>query len=327
MGDINGVGPEILAKALARPEIRGMCDLAVIGCPRAFEAARRWAPGCPPARAIGTVEEAADILDGQEIPVIVCGPPAPAQRWGALDPAAGASAAAWVAEGVRLAQSGAASGLVTCPLSKECLHLAGSPYIGHTDMIAAMTGAPEYRMSLFAGPLRAVHVTAHLPLSEAIAALTVPRVTETVRIAAAGLRRLGIAAPRIAVAGLNPHAGEAGLLGREEIEVIAPAVAACRAAGIDCSGPHPPDTVFVRMREGEFDAVTALYHDQGHIPLKLIAMDEGVNVTLGIPIVRTSPDHGTAYDIAGTGAAREDSLCAAISLAARLACASPEPVA
>jgi len=145
-----------------------------------------------------------------------------------------------------------------------------------------------------------------------------PRIERSVHIGHDALRRMGFAAPRIAVAGLNPHAGEAGKFGREEIEEIAPAVAACRAAGVDCTGPWPPDTLFGKMREGQFDMVIAMYHDQGHIPLKLIAMDEGVNVTLGIPIVRTSVDHGTAYDIAGKGVAREHSLVAAIRLAARL---------
>ncbi len=181
-----------------------------------------------------------------------------------------------------------------------------------------MTGAPDYRMCLFTDNMRIVHISAHFPLRDAVEMVRKDRIVTSIRIAHDALKRLGVPRRRIGVAGLNPHAGERGLLGTEEAREIEPAVAQCRAEGIDCSGPHPPDTVFRRMAEGEFDLVVAMYHDQGHIPLKLVAMDEGVNVTLGIPIVRTSVDHGTAYDIAGKGVARDDSLCAAIRLAARL---------
>ena len=182
-----------------------------------------------------------------------------------------------------------------------------------------MTGVKDYRMSLFAGSMRIVHVTAHLPLAEVVRRIRPEPVAETIRIADQALERLSLGRRRIGVAGLNPHAGEHGVLGTEEAEQIRPAVESCRAEGIDCSGPYPPDTVFRRLRAGEFDLVVAMYHDQGHIALKLIAMDEGVNVTLGVPIVRTSVDHGTAYDIAGRGIACEKSLLAAAALAAELA--------
>jgi 4-hydroxythreonine-4-phosphate dehydrogenase len=208
--------------------------------------------------------------------------------------------------------------MVTCPITKEGLRQAGYPYSGHTPLIAEMTGAKDYRMCLFTDRLRIVHITAHLSLRDALDAVKTPRILRSIRVADEALHHMGIAQPRIAVAGLNPHAGEVGAFGREEIDEIEPAVKAACAEGLDCSGPHPPDTVFRRMNEGEFDVVVAMYHDQGHIPLKLIAMDEGVNVTLGIPIVRTSVDHGTAFDIAGSGVAREQSLCAAVRFAAQL---------
>lgn len=315
MGDINGVGPEVLAKALARPEVRGACRPLVLGSAEVFEWARQFAPDCPPPLRVPDARFRTD----EGIPVLQGDVAVPAHRPGQLDPEAGRCAAEWLRQAVELAVSGAVDGIVTCPLNKEGMQRAGYPYAGHTDMIAALTSSPDYRMSLFAGPMRAVHITAHLPLEEALRLVESDRIVTTVRIARDALQRLGVERGRIAVAGLNPHAGEAGALGMEEIERIAPAVERCRAEGIDCSGPYPPDTVFRRMREGEFDLVVAMYHDQGHIPMKLIAMDEGVNVTLGIPIVRASPDHGTAYDIAGTGAAREDSMIAAMELAAKLA--------
>jgi len=198
------------------------------------------------------------------------------------------------------------------------IQAAGYHYMGHTEILAELTDSPDYRMCLFAGDIRVVHITSHYPMHEAIKMVTRDRVAQSIRIAHAALERLGLPRRRIGVAGLNPHAGEAGVLGTEEITDILPAIELCQKEGIDCVGPYPPDTVFKRMVQGEFDLVVAMYHDQGHIPVKLIAMDEGVNVTLGIPIVRTSVDHGTAYDIAGTGKAREDSLWAAIRLAVKL---------
>ena len=205
--------------------------------------------------------------------------------------------------------------------------MGGCAYDGHTPFIAALTGSTDYRMCLFSPHMRVVHITAHLALRDALASITQERILSSVDIAGHALRRLGMPNPRIAVAGVNPHAGENGAFGREELDIIAPAVAACRQRGWNCTGPWPPDTVFARMYQGEFDVVIAMYHDQGHIAVKLVAMDEGVNVTLGLPIVRTSPGHGTAYDLAGTGRAREHSLVAAIRLARQLSAAHiPEPV-
>lgn len=316
MGDINGIGPEILAKALTRSTTWDVCRPVVIGSAAALEEARRFAPACPPPRAVENLEAA---TGEQLVPVLEHDVPIPQRRPGQLDPPAGRCAVEWLKLAVRLALANKIHGIVTCPINKEGIQLAGYAYRGHTEVLAEMTGAAHYRMSLFAEGMRVAHVSCHCALAEAIRLVKADRVATTIRLAYDALVRLGIPRRRIAVAGLNPHAGEGGLLGAEESTEIAPAVRQCAGEGIECSGPYPPDTVFRKMRDGEADLVVAMYHDQGHIPLKLVAMDTGVNVTLGIPIIRTSVDHGTAYDIAGTGKAREDSLCAAIALAAQLA--------
>ncbi len=316
MGDVNGVGPEILVKALARPEPWMVCRPVVVGDPRIFAAARAFAPECPEGETVADIDSSVDV---GAVPILDVGYPAPKREAGVLSADAGRCAVEWVKAAVRWAIEGRIDALVTCPINKEGIHRAGYPYAGHTELIAEMTGSPDYRMCLFAGGMRLVHITSHLSMTDAIAAVRKDRIVRSIHTGYEALVRLGLMRRKIAVAALNPHAGEAGAFGREEIEEIVPALETCRAEGIDCSGPFPADTIFRRVREGEFDLVVAMYHDQGHIPAKLIAMDEGVNVTLGIPIVRTSVDHGTAYDIAGTGAAREDSLIAAIELAAQFA--------
>lgn len=317
MGDVNGVGPEVLWKGLSCGAIGRWCHPLILGSADILQWAQQFAQGGPELEAIE------DLRDWNwetgRIPVLDGGFRAPSPRPGVLDPEASLCAAEWIKTAIRLCQEGAVAGMVTCPITKEGLRQAGYSYTGHTTLIAEMTGAKDYRMCLFTDRLRIVHITAHLSLREAIESVKMARILRSIRIADEALRHMGMAHPRIAVAGLNPHAGEAGAFGREEIEEIQPAVERARTEGLDCSGPHPPDTVFRRMNEGEFDVVIAMYHDQGHIPLKLIAMDEGVNVTLGIPIVRTSVDHGTAFDIAGQGVAREHSLCAAVRFAAQLA--------
>jgi 4-hydroxythreonine-4-phosphate dehydrogenase len=317
MGDINGIGPEVLVKALARPEVWAACQPIVLGSVAVFERARTLAPACPPARRVKGVEEAVDAAGW--VPVYEGECTVPALQPGVVDAAAARCVIAWITQATDWAMAGAVAGIVTCPIHKEGLAKAGCRHVGHTDLIADLTGGHDYRMCLFAENLRIVHITGHLSLRDALDAVKRERFVASVQIADGALRRMGFDRPRIAVAGLNPHAGEAGAFGREEIDEIAPAVAEARALGIECTGPYPPDTLFGRMRAGEFDLVIAMYHDQGHIPLKLIAMDEGVNVTLGIPVVRTSVDHGTAYDIAWQGRAREHSLVAAVTLAARLA--------
>ncbi len=318
MGDVNGIGPEILAKALARPEPWACCTPVVAGAIEAYRECAAGVPGSPEGVATAMPDEAHRMSPGT-VAVLDGGFSAPPVRPGVLDPQAGRCAMEWVRMAVGWVRDGLADAVTTCPINKDCVRRAGYEVAGHTDFIAALTGAQAPRMCLFAGPMRVMHLTAHLSLRDAIAAISEERIVTSVRLADEALRGLGIARPRIAVAGLNPHAGEAGAFGREEMEIIAPAVAACQREGILCSGPHPPDTLFGKLRDGHFDMVLAMYHDQGHIPVKLVAMDEGVNVTLGIPIIRTSVDHGTAYDIAGKGVAREHSLVSAICLAARWA--------
>ena len=209
--------------------------------------------------------------------------------------------------------------IATAPINKEALRLAGLPWNGHTDMLAHLTGARDVAMMFHSEALRVVLATVHIALAEVPRALTQTSLEATIDLTARELPRFGIEGPRIAVAGLNPHAGEHGLFGREEATVLTPAIDACRARGIDVAGPFPADTVFVRARKGEFDVVVACYHDQGLIPVKLVAFGQAVNVTLGLPIVRTSVDHGTAFDIAGKGIADPQSMIAAVLLAARLA--------
>ena len=318
LGDINGVGPEILVKALARKELWEFCEPIVVGSKAVLEPLRAsWGSG--PVYVNGEDGNVLEDADSWRVPVLECGIDAPPREPGALSADAGRCAVEWLKEAIRMALDGTIDGIVTCPLNKEGIHLAGYDYSGHTEVLAEMTASPDYRMCLFTDRMRIVHISSHCSLRDAIELVKTDRIVKSIQIGHDALVRIGLNRRRIAVAGLNPHAGESGLFGTEEADAIAPAVEECRGEGIDCSGPYPPDTVFRRMFEGEFDLVVSMYHDQGHIPLKLVALDEGVNVTLGIPIVRTSVDHGTAYDIAGTGSAREDSLCRAIELAALLA--------
>jgi 4-hydroxythreonine-4-phosphate dehydrogenase len=247
---------------------------------------------------------------------------------GQVDARAGAAAAACIARAVGLALAGEVGGIVTAPIHKEALAAAGVGYPGHTEMLQALCAAggepPPVRMMLANDQLRTVLVTIHLSLRRAIDAVTFDAVLQTLRIAHASAARWGMPTPRIAVAGLNPHAGEGGLFGDEEARIIGPAVQAARAEGIDARGPFAPDTVFMRARDaadhpGEFDIVVAMTHDHGLIPVKYLGVAHGVNVTLGLPFVRTSPDHGTAFDIAGSGRADASSLIAALRMARRLA--------
>jgi len=238
---------------------------------------------------------------------------------GVLSAAAGQAAYDTLLRAVDAAKAGAVDGLATAPINKEAFRLAGLRWRGHTDLLAHLTGAPHVAMMFHSDELRVVLATIHIPLAEVPRALTQSLMEKTIALTARELPLFDKVQPRIAVAGLNPHAGEHGLFGSEDAEVIAPAIEACRARGVDVSGPFPADTVFVRARRGEFDVVVACYHDQGLIPVKLVAFGRAVNVTLGLPIVRTSVDHGTAFDIAGKGVADPESMIAATLLAARLA--------
>lgn len=312
MGDINGVGPEVLAKALQNPHVRERCRPLILGSVKAYDHARKVV-GAPPSMVINDVSEA-DFAK-ESVPILEGALPIPPIHMGELDPEAGRCAIEWVRSATHLAMENKVDAMVTCPINKEGMHRAGYDYPGHTELIAQETGTEEYRLALVSKTLRIVHNSTHCSLREAIDLANMDRIATTIRIADQGLGLLALPKRRIAVCGLNPHAGEAGAFGREEIDEIAPAIATCQAENIDCSGPYPADTILRRMTAGEFDMVVAMYHDQGHAPMKLLAMDEGVNVTFGVPIIRTSVDHGTAYDIAGQGLARENSLLAAIDLA------------
>ncbi|RZT95167.1 4-hydroxythreonine-4-phosphate dehydrogenase PdxA [Rivibacter subsaxonicus] len=323
MGDPLGIGPEILACAFARNALPGgyvVGDLEVMRRAARCVAPHEGGVELP----VALIESPADALAVPPRCVPVWQPPGlppglAQLPLGRIEAAAGAAAAACIRSALAQVVSGAAAALVTAPIHKEALAAAGEPYPGHTELLQAECGGAPVRMMLANDELRVVLVSIHVSLRDAIAAVTQPAVLQTIRIADAALRRAGIEAPRIAVAGLNPHAGEGGLFGSEEREQIAPAVAAARAAGIDASGPHAPDTVFMHARTGAFDAVVAMYHDQGLIPVKYLGLEQGVNVTLGLPVVRTSPDHGTAFDIAGRGTADPASLIAAARMARRLA--------
>ncbi|OLC77792.1 MAG: 4-hydroxythreonine-4-phosphate dehydrogenase PdxA [Acidobacteria bacterium 13_1_40CM_4_65_8] len=238
---------------------------------------------------------------------------------GQLSADAGRSAYDAIVRAVEDAQRKKMDAIATAPINKEALRLAGLPWNGHTDLLAHLTGARDVAMMFYSDALRVVLATVHIALADVPRALTKASLEATIDLTSRELPRFGIAKARIAVAGLNPHAGEHGLFGREEETIMTPAIEACRARGIDVAGPFPADTVFVRARRGEFDVVVACYHDQGLIPVKLVAFGQAVNVTLGLPIVRTSVDHGTAFDIAGKGVADPQSMIAAVLLAARLA--------
>ncbi|MCE2912186.1 MAG: 4-hydroxythreonine-4-phosphate dehydrogenase PdxA [Pseudomonadota bacterium] len=316
MGDPAGVGPEIVVAAHARGALR---DALVIGDPSVLRRAG--------AAMTAVVEAPSDLAEAPPGCLPVLPPPGlpeglSALAWGRVDARAGAAAARCIEHAATLVLRGAGRALVTAPVHKEALAAAGVPYPGHTEMLQALAGAAAVRMMLASPELKVVLVTIHLSLRRAIEAVTRDAVLDTIRIAAnaaAGWPRAQPGAPRIAVAGLNPHAGEGGLFGDEEIRIIGPAVQAARAEGIDALGPFAPDTVFMRARRGEFDLVVAMTHDHGLIPVKYLGVEQGVNVTLGLPFVRTSPDHGTAFDIAGTGRADPSSLLAALRTARVLA--------
>jgi 4-hydroxythreonine-4-phosphate dehydrogenase len=325
MGDACGIGPEIVLKAcMARTAQAEGARWLVYGDPGVLQRQAK-ALGLP-AQIIRLSDpsELAGIQPSKQptlqIPVIACSELPPDLPIGQVDARAGHAAHAAIVRASRDAIAHKVAAVVTAPIHKEALHAAGIRHPGHTEILAELAGVPNVRMMLANDELRTILVTIHVSLREAIEGITYPAVLETLQIADDGLKRLGLEHPRIAVAGLNPHAGEGGLMGREEIEIIAPAIAAARAQGIDASGPWPGDTIFMRARGfREFDLVVAMYHDQGLIPVKYLGLDEGVNVTVGLPFVRTSVDHGTAFDIAGQGIADHRSLLAAIEMAIQLA--------
>jgi 4-hydroxythreonine-4-phosphate dehydrogenase len=304
-------------KSVAEPEVCAACRPIIIGDAREL---RRQA------RALGLPGDYRALTEGElssetslEPIIYDTGSAGGHVEWGGLSADAGRSAVAAIEAGAKLCLSGKLDAMATAPINKESLKLAGSPFPGHTEMLTSLCGADQSLMCFFAGDLRVFLLTIHMSLSDAIKAITKRRVADSILLADRELRRFGMTRPRIAVAGLNPHAGEHGLFGSEEAREIGPAIEECRTRhNIEVSGPLPADTLFVRAARGEFDAVAACYHDQGLIAVKCLAFGEAVNVTLGLPIIRTSVDHGTAFDIAGRGIAKHSSMVEAIKLAARL---------
>lgn len=280
VGDPSGIGPEICEKAVADAELRANCDLQVFG-PLGSDAQSAFEPG----------QQSAE---------------------------AGRASYAYLVDAVRAAVDGSVDAIVTAPINKASFEQAGLPWKGHTDLLAHLTGARRAVMMFDSPRLRVALATVHIPLRDVATTLTTEGLCDTIAIAAAHLPWFGVSNPRLAVAGLNPHAGEHGVMGLEDDRVVQPAIERCRANGIDVTGPFPADTLFVKAAQGHYDLVVACYHDQGLIPVKLLGFGEAVNVTLGLPIIRTSVDHGTAFDIAGRGLANPGSLIAAIRLAVAL---------
>ena len=318
MGDAAGIGPEIIVKALADPSLYEVCQPIVIGSAAIIEDALRFVPTerGRKVRTIATPSQASVPAHRNLIDVLDVSSLSPSEvAAGSIDARAGAAAVKAIETATQLALEGQLAGIATAPICKASIQRAGSPYPGHTEMLAALTRVPTSVMMLQSEQLTVSFVTNHIPLAEVPKHLSVESVVDVVCITQEALIRWGIPSPRLVVAGLNPHAGEEGMFGKEEQQVIIPAIARLT---FKVDGPLPADTLFVKACRGEWDAVIAIYHDQGNIPIKLLAFGEIVNITLGLPIVRTSVDHGTAFDIAGKGVASEMSLIAAIKCAARL---------
>jgi len=317
MGDASGVGPEVIMKGLAHFEIYDRCRPLVVGdAGRLREASRLVGsevtvnPIDHPAQARFT-PGIADCIDLRLIPENL--------PWGRLSAICGDAAYQFIVRAVELANNREIDAICTAPLNKEALHAGGHIFPGHTELLAHLTSTPEVSMMLSTPKLRVIHVTSHIGLIDAIDRIEPGLVERTIARAQQTLNCAGILHPRIGVCGINPHAGEHGLFGRgEEESKIEPAVRVCRARGWNVEGPLPADTLFFRAGRGDFDIVVAMYHDQGHGPVKVLGIDEGVNITVGLPVIRTSVDHGTAFDIAGTGKADERSLLAALNQAAEL---------
>ncbi len=318
MGDASGIGPEIIMKALALPEVQALCRPLVVG-----DAERLRTAGAVVGSTL-TVDSLSDPKEARYAPETVeCIDLKLIPKdhpFGSLSPVSGEGAYRFIERAVAIVAAGDADGICTAPLSKEALHAAGHKYPGHTELLAELTGTPEVSMMLTSPKLRVIHVTTHIGLVDAIARIEPGLVERVITRAQETLTRAGIARPRIGVCGINPHAGENGLFGHgEEAEKIAPAVAACRAKGWDVRGPLPADTLFFLAARGDYDIVVAMYHDQGHGPIKVLGLESGVNITVGLPVIRTSVDHGTAFDIAGKGIADPGSLVEALRQAVELA--------
>jgi 4-hydroxythreonine-4-phosphate dehydrogenase len=319
MGDPAGIGPEVIARAAAMPEVRRCCRPLVIGSLAVMERTVRSLR--LPLRVAGVSGHGDAVGRRGELPVLdPLDRPLGKFRMGAVSRQTGAASAAFIVKAVRLAQLGCIDAIVTGPINKEAINLAGYNYPGHTEMLADLTKSRESGMMILGGPLKIMFVTTHVAVKRLPASLTAGRIGKAIRLAQKALREyFDIGRPRIGVAAFNPHAGEHGLFGDEERRIILPACRRARAEGINASDPLPADTLFGKAARGAYDGVVAMYHDQGLIPLKLLAFGRCVNLTVGLPIIRTSVDHGTAYDIAGKGVADPGSMVEAVKLAARLA--------
>jgi 4-hydroxythreonine-4-phosphate dehydrogenase len=295
-GDPAGIGPEVTLKALAQSSLNEIAELYAVGDP-AHLARVADSLGMPAAERIEPAGDASGI------------------ELGRVGGAAGRAAVAAVTAAVEMVRSGRADGIVTAPINKEALRAAGYPWPGHTELLASLAGVSDVRMLLVRGNLRVVHVTTHRSLRSAIEAATADRILKTIQVADESGQLLGLTRRRIGVAGVNPHAGENGLFGREEADHVQPAIDSAVELGLNAIGPIPADTLFWRAQRGEFDLQVAMYHDQGHIPIKLGGFEDGVNISLGLPFLRTSVDHGTAFDIAGKGVAEWRSMAVAIQVA------------
>jgi 4-phospho-D-threonate 3-dehydrogenase / 4-phospho-D-erythronate 3-dehydrogenase len=320
MGDAAGIGPEVIMKSLAHADIYDLCRPLVIGDALRLQKAGRIVGTELVVRSLTPVQiddalYTAGTVDCIDLKLIPDDLP-----WGELSAIAGDAAFRYMEIAAKLAISGKIQAICTAPLNKEALQSGGHKFPGHTEMLAALTGTPEVSMMLSTPKMRVIHVTTHIGLIDAIAKIEPKLVERTIARGYEALRRAGIANPKIGICGINPHAGENGLFGHgEEGEKIEPAVAVCRAKGWDVEGPLPADTLFFRAQRGDFDLVVAMYHDQGHGPVKVLGLESGVNITIGLPVIRTSVDHGTAFDIAGTGKAEEGSMIQAILQAIQLA--------
>ena len=318
MGDAAGTGPEIITKALADAVVYAQCRPLVVGDAATLERAARFT-GAPvkisavrEPRAAQFAPGTIDVLDLANLDLAKL-------QLGKVDAMAGAAAYDYIKRATELALASEVGAVVTSAINKEALNLAGHHFDGHTGLLATLCHAPNATMMLVAEGLRVSHVSTHVPLRVAIERVRPERIVKVLQLTHDAIRALGIASPRLAVAGLNPHAGENGLFGDEEEKFIAPAIAEARRLGLDASGPYAGDTIFFRTLRGEFDGAVAMYHDQGHVAAKMLGLWLGVNVTLGLPIVRTSVEHGTNFDMAGTGQSDPRSLLAAIKLAATMA--------
>jgi 4-hydroxythreonine-4-phosphate dehydrogenase len=322
MGDPSGIGPEIILKSFENPLIRKN-QVVVIGDYSVMQAAGNLLKinSFKLQRAFSISdctfnENILNIIDLNLISMDLLQP-------GTVQKESGNAAFEYIRKAVELVKIGDINSIVTAPLNKEAMHLAGHKYPGHTEILAHLTDTEDYAMLLFDRKLSVIHVSTHISLMEAITGLKSSRIEKVVELADKAMRKLCSGPPRIAVAGINPHAGENGLFGKEEIDIIMPAISRIKEKGINVTGPVPPDTVFLQAVNGKFDVVVAMYHDQGHIPLKLLGFNSGVNITVGLPFIRTSVDHGTAFEIAWQGKANENSMVEAILLAVRLSAPTP----